>query len=161
MEPRPSRALTTIAADDGRVEVRCWAQTDWRGVLAEEPALTGASARRDWIWLPEERSLQLQGVHCGPLVRLAAGEQPRLRGRRVDAALALWTAAGAAESVSARPCLPPARLALVLGAGRGYILDLVRFAWRELAPLLPPPSRRCSYISTFGGRTSSAERSSE
>jgi hypothetical protein len=143
VEPRLSEALTAIAWEDSAVEVRCWAQADWRGVLAEESALTGAAASREWIWLPGERSLHLQGVHCGPLVRLAAGEQPLARGRRVDLALALWTVAGAAENVSSRPCLPPARLALVLGAPRGYAFGLVRFAWRELAPVLPPASPRC------------------
>jgi hypothetical protein len=143
IEPRLGQALTAIAAGGGPVEVRCWAQTDWRGVLAEESALTGAAPSREWIWLSAERSLQLQGVHCGPLVRLAAGEQPRARGRRVDLALALWTAAVAAENVSLRPCLPPARLALVLGASRQYAFGLVRLARRELRPVLPAPSRRC------------------
>jgi hypothetical protein len=143
VEPRLSGALTAIAWEDAPVEVRCWAQADWHGVLAEESALTGAAASREWIWLPGERSLHLQGVHCGPLVRLARGEQPRPRGRRVDLALALWTVAAAAENVSSRPCLPPGRLALVLGTPRGYAFALVRFAWRELAPVLPPPSLRC------------------
>jgi hypothetical protein len=143
VEPRLSEALTALAGEDGPVEVRCWAQSDWRGVVAEEAALTGAASSREWIWLPGARSLQLQGVHCGPLVRLAAGEQPRPRGRRVDLALALWTVAVAAENVSVRPCLPPGRLALVLGAPRGYAFGLVRFAWRELGPVLSSPSRRC------------------
>jgi hypothetical protein len=143
VEPRLGEALEALAADGGPVEVRCWAQADWRGVLAEESALTGAAPRREWIWLPAERSLQLQGVHCGPLVRLAAGEEPRARGRRVDLALALWSAAVAAENVSLRPCVPAARLALVLGGARGYVFGLVRFARRELRPVLPRPSRRC------------------
>ena len=121
------------------MEVRCWAQSDWRWVLAEEAALTGASRRREAIWLPGERSLQLQGVHCGPLVQLALGRQPRRRPQRVDLALALWTVAGAA-----RPCVLPGRLATVLGAPRRYVVGLERFATGELAPLLPPVADRCA-----------------
>jgi hypothetical protein len=142
IEPRLGEALTSISAD-GPVEVRCWAQADWRVVQAEESALTGVGSRGEAFWLPGERSLHLQGLHCGPLVRLAAGEQPRPRAARADLALALWTAAAAAERVSLRPCVPPARLAMLLGAPRGYAVGLVRFAYRELGPVLPPVSRRC------------------
>jgi hypothetical protein len=143
IEPRLGRVLRVLAR--GRpVQVRCWAQADWRAVRAEEAALTGiASLRREWFWLPRQRSLHLQGIHCGPLVRLAKGVQPQARGARADLAIALWTAAAAAESVSARPCVPPARLALLLGAPRGYAFGLVRFARRELGPVLPPAGRRC------------------
>jgi hypothetical protein len=135
IEPRLGEALTTLG-DGGPVEVRCWTQADWRGVLTEEAALTGAPARREAIWLPGERSLQLQGVHCGPLVQLALGRQPRRRAPRVDLALALWTIAR-----SAKPCVLPSRLAAALGAPRGYVLGLVRFAYRELGPILPSLSR--------------------
>ena len=143
IEPRLGRAMRVLAR--GRpVQVRCWSQSDWRAVRAEEAALTGiASLRREWFWLRQPRSLHLQGVHCGPLVLLAKGVQPRARGARADLAIALWTAAAAAESVSSRPCVPPARLALLLGAPRGYAFGLVRFARSELGPILPPPGRRC------------------
>jgi hypothetical protein len=142
VEPRLGEAMTVLAG--GRpVEVRCWAQADWRAVRAEETALAGGPLEIDSFWLPQARSLHLQGVHCGPLVRLALGQQPRARGRRVDLSLALWTVAAAAERLSARPCVPPARLAMLLGATRGYAVGLVRFARRELDPVLPPASRRC------------------
>jgi hypothetical protein len=142
VEPRLGEAMTALAAG-AAVQVRCWSQADWRAVRAEEEALTGSRAERDSFWLPRERSFHLQNVHCGPLVRLVHGEQPRARGRRVDLALALWATAAAAESFSRRPCVPPARLAMLLGAPRGYAFGLVRFARRELAPLLPVASRRC------------------
>jgi hypothetical protein len=144
VEPVLGEAFTVLGGSRP-VEVRCWTQADWRGVRAEESALAGAPPpATDWLFVPERRAIQLQGVHCGPLVRLALGEQPRGRGRRADLALALWTAAAAAESVSLRPCVPPARLALVLGAARPYAVALARFAWRELRPALPAPSRRCT-----------------
>ena len=41
IEPRLGEALTALG-EGGPVEVRCWAQSDWRWVLAEEAALTGA-----------------------------------------------------------------------------------------------------------------------
>ena len=142
VEPRLGRALTVLAG--GRpVRVRCWTQADWRAVRAEEVALAGGREEVASFWLPRERSLHLQGVDCGPLVRLALGVQPSSSGRRSDLAMSLWTAAAAAEHVSVRPCVPPARLALLLGASREYAFELVRFARRELAPLLPPASRRC------------------
>jgi hypothetical protein len=138
IEPRLGEALTALG-DGGPVEVRCWTQADWRAVLAEEAALTGAPARREATWLPGERSLQLQGLHCGPLVQLALGRQPRRRSQRVDLALALWTVAGAAK-----PCVLPSRLAAALGAPRGYVVGLVRFAYRELGPVLPMVGRTCA-----------------
>src|SRR5215203_1842194 len=65
IEPRLGAAITRLAG--GRVvEVRCWSQADWRDVLAEEAALTGLRATRAAVWLPRERSLQLQGTDCGP-----------------------------------------------------------------------------------------------
>ncbi len=143
IEPRLGAAMTALAAGGRRVEVRCWSQADWRAVVAEEAALTGAPSGRSFVWLPSERSLQLQGVDCGPLVRLAAGDRPRSGGRRVDLALALWVATAAAESFSARPCVPPAVLATALGANGRYAVDLVAAARSDLAPVLPPPSRRC------------------
>jgi hypothetical protein len=138
IEPRLGEVLTALG-EGGPVEVRCWAQSDWRGVLAEEAALTGVTRPREAIWLPAERSLQLQGLHCGPLVQLGLGRQPRRRAQRVDLALALWTVAGAAE-----PCLLPSRLAMALGAPRGYVVGLERFASRDLGPLLPPVGERCA-----------------
>jgi hypothetical protein len=142
VEPRLGKALTVLGG--GRpVEVRCWAQADWRAVRAEEAALTGGRFETDSFWLPHERSLHLQGVHCGPLVRLSLGQQPRARGRRVDLSLALWTVARAAERFSTRPCVPPARLAMLLDSPRGYAVGIVRFARSELGPLLPAASRRC------------------
>jgi hypothetical protein len=143
IEPRLGRALRVLARGR-RVQVRCWSQSDWQRVRAEEAALAGvATLRREWFWLPSRRSLHLQGIHCGPLVLLAKGVQPQARGARADLAIALWTASAAAESVSARPCVPPARLAMLLGASRGYAFGLVRFARRELEPVLPPAGRRC------------------
>ena len=142
IEPRLGATMTRLAGGR-RVEVRCWSQADWRAVAAEEAALTGARLGRQFFWLPAERSLQLQGVHCGPLVRLAGGERPRARGRRADLSVALWVAAGAAESFSRRPCVPPAVLATSLGSPGSYAVDLVGAARAELAPLLPPASRRC------------------
>jgi hypothetical protein len=142
IEPRLGRALTRLAG--GRpVQVRCWAQSDWRQVQAEEAVLTGVRRRGEYFWLPRERSLHLQGIHCGPLVRLGRGVQPQARAARADLALALWTVAAAAEHVSLRPCVPPARLALVLGAPQAYGFGLMRFARRELEPILPLPGRRC------------------
>src|SRR6187200_85910 len=142
VEPRLGAAVTRLAG--GRaVEVRCWSQADWRAVLAEEAALTGSRATRAAVWLPRERSLQLQGTDCGPLVLLARSGLPSARGRRTDLAVALWTVAAAAESVSRRPCVPPAVLATALGARGGDTVELVRQARVELAPLLPPASRRC------------------
>jgi hypothetical protein len=142
IEPRLGEAMTQLAAGR-RVEVRCWSQADWHAVLAEEAALTGAPPARVFLWLPAERSLQLQGVHCGPLVRLALGERPRARGRRADLAVALWVAATAAESFSRRPCVPPAVLATALGSPGRFAVELVSAARAELGPLLTAPSRRC------------------
>jgi hypothetical protein len=143
IEPRLGSALTSLAAARRPVEVRCWSQADWRAVRAEEGALTGVSPGRPFRWLPVERSLQLQGVHCGPLVRLAAGDRPRSRGRRADLALSLWVAAAAAESFSARPCVRPAEVATALGTGGRYAVSLVAAARADLGPVLPAPSRRC------------------
>lgn len=142
IEPRLSAAVTRLAG--GRpVEVRCWSQSDWRVVLAEEAALTGVRRPRESFWLPGERSLHVQGVHCGPLVRLALGVQPRSRARRADLAVALWAGAAAAES-AARRCVPPAVFATAVGAAGRYAVGLVRWARRELGPLVPSPSRRCT-----------------
>lgn len=143
IEPRLGEALTSISGM-GPVQVRCWAQADWRVVQAEESALTGMRSRGDAFWLRGERALQLQSLTCGPLVRLAHGAQPRARGARADLAVSLWTVAAAAEQVSRRPCVPPARVAMLLGAPRGYAVGLVRFANRELRPVLPSASRRCT-----------------
>jgi hypothetical protein len=142
IEPTLGAAVTKLAG--GRpVEVRCWSQADWQVVRAEESALTGTRADVPSFWLPSTRTLNLQGVDCGPLVLLAGGLQPRSRARRADLALALWGAAAAAESASARPCVPPAVLATALGASGRYAVGLVAWARAELAPLLPLPSRRC------------------
>ena len=142
VEPTLGAAVTQLA---GRrpVEVRCWSQADWQVVRAEEAALTGTRAGVPAFWLPSERSLNLQGVDCGPLVLLARGLQPRARARRADLALALWAVAAAAESASARPCVAPATLATALGASGRYAVGLATWARAELGPLLPPPSRRC------------------
>jgi hypothetical protein len=143
IEPKLGAAMTELAG--GRpVEVRCWSQADWQVVRAEEAALTGTRAGLPFFWLPSARSLNLQGVDCGPLALLARGLQPRTRARRADLALALWAAAAAAESASARPCVPPAVLATALGASGRYAVGLVAGARAELGPLLPPPSRRCT-----------------
>ena len=142
IEPRLGAAVSSLAG--GRpVEVRCWSQADWQVVRAEEAALTGTRVRVPSFWLPSVRSLNLQGVDCGPLVLFARGLQPRARARRADLALALWAVAAAAESASARPCVPPAVLATALGVNGRYAVGLATWARAELAPLLPPPSRRC------------------
>jgi hypothetical protein len=142
IEPTLGAALTALAG--GRpVEVRCWSQADWRIVRAEEAALTGTQAGLPAFWLPSTRTLNLQGVDCGPLVLLARGLEPRARARRADLALALWVVTAAAEAASARPCVAPATLATALGASGRYAVGLATWARAELGPLLPPPSRRC------------------
>ena len=142
IEPTLGAALTALAGNRP-VHVRCWSQADWHVVRAEESALTGARPAVTSFWLPSTRTLNLQGVDCGPLVLLARGEQPQARARRTDAALALWAAAGAAESVSRQPCVAPAGLATTLGVGARFAVGLAAWARAELGPLLPAPSRRC------------------
>ena len=142
IEPTLGAALGALAG--GRpVTVRCWSQADWRVVRAEEAALTGAPGAVASFWLPSTRTLNLQGVDCGPLILLARGQQPRTPARRTDSALALWVAAEAAEAVSRQPCVAPEGLATTLGVGARYAVGLAAWARGELGPLLPPPSRRC------------------